>query len=118
MMISDKRQHRRVDCEIPCSFRNMDDSGRMVLAETYVKNISEGGIRFRSDRFIPVHHRLFFHLNIPLQKPIAIKTKPAWITEVPSSGQYEVGASFIDLSEDDRTAIRHLVKTSLAARAY
>ena len=95
----------------------MDDPGRPVLAETYVRDISEGGIRFRSDRFIPVQNRLYFHLNIPRQRPIIIKTKPAWITELPVVNQYEIGAHFIEPSEEDRAQIRRLVRTSLSAPA-
>lgn len=90
----------------------MDSTGRPALAETYISDISEGGIRFRADHFIPVRDRLYFNLNIPSKKPVMITAKPAWITEIPSINQYEIGARFDGLSDEDRAEIRDLVRNS------
>lgn len=103
------RRYPRVDCEIPCSFRNLDDPQHPTLSETAVMNISEGGVRFRTDRFLALSNRLFFQINIPKHRPIAARIQPAWIAENPTFSAYEVGASFVDLSTEDRTLIHHLV---------
>ena len=81
------------------------------LAETVVKDISEGGIRFRSNRFIPVREKLLFRMRLPNQKTIEAVAQPAWIREIPSLNQYDIGAKFLSLSEADRRIIRQLTQT-------
>lgn len=114
MMNSDKRQFKRVSCEIPSSFRDLDDPSSAGLIETCVSNISEGGVAFRTNRFIPVKNRLSVQLNVPKHRPITVRLQPAWITENTRFGQYEIGARFIDLSPDDRNLIRSLIYPRIA----
>lgn len=108
---TDKRRFSRLACDIPSTVRNLDDTdkNRYTLAETTVRDISEGGIRFRSNHFIAVHHRLLFKLNMPRQRPIEAMGRPAWIAELPHLGQYEIGAQFTSLSAEDRGLIRAFV---------
>ena len=103
-MPEDKRQHPRFDCQISSIF-NVPEAP-VKLAETMVRDISEGGVRFRSNHFIPVRNRLSFNLNIPKKKPIEAVLKPAWITEIPRVGQYEIGAYFITLNQEDKKILR------------
>ena len=87
----------------------MDEKGRPSLLETTVQDISEGGVRFRVGKFLPIRERVWVKLSIPRSKPIEVVTKPAWIRELPTIGQYDVGAEFLTLTEEDRQAIRSLV---------
>ena len=91
------------------SFTNIDAANRPSLNETTIENISESGIRFRSSQFIPLHHRLSFKLNLPKRKTVEATVQPAWIKEIPSTHQYDIGGRFIMLSEEDRTVIRRYV---------
>ncbi len=104
----DKRRYKRVDCDIESSFNNLDGTKPHDIRETTIRDISEGGIRFRSNEFIPIHNRLLFKLDVPKKKSIRAIAKPAWIREVPSLSQYEIGASFQGLSEEDISIIRNL----------
>ena len=108
-MREEKRIYPRVNCEIPSTFRNLDEQGPVTLAETAVNNISEGGVRFRTDKFVALSNRIFVQLNIPKQKPITVRMQPVRIVEDPRFSQYEIGARFVDLSSEDRTIIHHLV---------
>ena len=103
-MLDDKRRFPRIECQITSVF-NVPEAP-VALAETTVRDISEGGVRFRSNHFIPVRNRLSFNLNLPKKKPIETLLKPAWITEIPHLGQYEVGAYFITLTEEDKNTLR------------
>ncbi len=102
-MLDDKRKYPRFDCQISSVFSVPE--APVKLAETTVRDISEGGIRFRSNHFIPVRNRLSFNLNIPKKKSIETFLKPAWITEIPRLGQYEIGARFISLSQEDKNIL-------------
>lgn len=105
MIGSDKRKHPRTRCEVDSSYKNLDHAAPGP-SETVVRDISEGGIRFRATNFIPVHHRLLFKIQIPRRKCIEALAQPAWIREVPSVNQYEIGAKFLSISDEDREVIR------------
>ncbi len=111
-MNMDKRQHPRARCEIDSSFKNLDRLSASSTAETMVQDISEGGIRFYTNEFIPIHHKLLFKIHIPGQKSIEALAQPAWIKEVPRVSQYDIGAKFLSLSDEDREIIRQFT-TSL-----
>ena len=107
----EQRRFPRINCEIESTFRNLDDEKRPSVVETTVHNISEGGIRFRTDKFLAVTNRLFLTLNLPKQKPISVRVQPAWIAENPTFSAYEIGARFVDLSDEDKTQIRQLISS-------
>ena len=113
MTLIEKRQHERTTCEISSSFKNLSTSGHSSLLETTVQDISGGGIRFRSNQFIPIQNRLSFTLNIPKKKPIAVIAQPMWIKEIPQLSQYEIGARFLMLSDEDKTLIQELHRPTL-----
>ena len=106
-----KRQYSRVPCEIESSFRDIEEGSSRPVDETVVQDISEGGIRFRANHFIPVHDRLLFRIHIPNQKTIEAVAQPAWIREIPSVGQYDIGARFVSLSESDRELVRAFTRS-------
>lgn len=113
---AEKRKHPRVRCEIDSSFKNLDLAAVPVPSETVVQDISEGGVRFRAAHFIPVHNRLLFKIQIPRQKCIEALAQPAWIREVPGVNQYDIGAKFLSISDEDRETIRRFTSGALVAR--
>ena len=85
-------------------------------SETVVQDISEGGIRFRASHFIPVQNKLLFKIQIPKHKCIEAVAQPAWIRGVPSVNQYDIGAKFLSLSDEDREIIRQFTSSLSAAQ--
>lgn len=110
----EKRQHARTGCEFPSSYKNLGTE-RPQTSETVVRDISEGGIRFRTTRFVPVREKLLFRIQIPNQKIIEAVAQPAWIREIPSLSQYDIGAQFISLSDADREIIRNFLASPRVA---
>lgn len=102
----DKRKHDRIRCEIDSSFRNLDSDVSKPISETLIQDISEGGIRFRVNHFIPVHNKLLFRIQIPNSKSIEAVARPTWIREIPHLRQFDIGAQFISLSDEDRIVIK------------
>ena len=88
----------------------MEGNHTSPSSETVISDISEGGIRFRAGKFIPVQNRLLFRLRLPNQKPIEAVAKPAWIREIPALNQYDIGAEFLSLSDGDREIIRSYIQ--------
>jgi len=108
--VNEKREHPRVACQIDSSFSNLSAAHPEGFSETQIKDLSAGGLRFRASRFIPVQNRLLFRLRLPNQKPIEAVAQPAWIREIPSVGQFEIGAKFLSISDTDRHLIRQYVQ--------
>lgn len=108
----EQRKYRRAKCEFVSTFKNMDKPAAQTLNETTAIDISEGGFRFRSNHFLSIHHRLMFKVNIPKRKPIEVIAQPAWIREIPSIHQYDIGGSFLTLSDEDKSLIREFLENS------
>ncbi len=102
--------HVRVPCQIDSSFTDLDANSADAQGETLVNDLSEGGIRFRAGRFIPIQNKLLFRLRPPGKKTIEALAQPAWIKEIPSVNQFDIGAKFISLSDSDRAIIRSFVQ--------
>ena len=108
----EKRRHPRVPCELDSSYNEIDPSSPRRYSETNVQDISEGGIRFRTPYFTPVQNRLLFKINVPNRKNIEVVAQPAWVCELPRLSQYEVGAKFLNLSEEDRIVVRQFASSA------
>ena len=113
----ENRVFKRVSCEMTASFKKVAGENSFDAEETIVRDISEGGIRFRSNRFIAIHDFLLMRLNLSKTKSIETIVKPAWIRELPSVEQHELGASFISLSREDRTQLRSCLALKIAAHS-
>ena len=113
-MEEDRRRFERVQCEFDSSFKSIEESTRSA-SNAVVQDISEGGIRFRAGKFIPVNHRLLFTIHIPSHKSVEAVARPAWIREIPSLSRYDIGAEFISLAAEDREIIRQYT-TELVSR--
>ncbi len=112
----DKRQYSRVGCELDSSFRNLDAEASKPISETLIQDISEGGIRFRTNHFIPVHNKLLFRIQIPNSKFIEAVARPTWIREIPNLRQFDIGAQFISLTEEDRVVIKEFAAAIASAQ--
>lgn len=111
----ENRVFKRMGCEIIASFKKVDGDNSFSPEETTVRDISEGGIRFRSNRFIPIHDRLSMRLNLSKTKSIEAVIKPTWIRELPNVEQHELGASFISLSREDKIRLHDYLALESAA---
>ncbi len=104
--IEEKRSSRRASCQAYSQFKNLDSKIPSAYNETFISDISEGGLRFRSPQFIPVHHRLSLKIDIPKAPSIEVIAKPAWIKELPNLEQYDVGVQFLTLSDTDKFLLK------------
>ncbi|GEM_PF-1195650 len=103
----EKRSSRRAKCQAISQFKNLDSETPVTFYDTFISDISESGIRFRSPKFIPIHHRLSFKINLPKHLNIEAVAKPAWILELPNLGQYDIGAHFVILSDTDKAVLKN-----------
>lgn len=70
--------------------------GAAEHSDTVGKNISNSGIGFISNEFIPKNSCLVLELHSPWQaEPINALAKVVWISSLPCSERFEVGAKFL-----------------------
>ena len=113
MPTNEKRRFDRVEKKYPLKYKDLKLTGSEFRG-TFSKNLCEGGVRFRSDRFISLACRLVVELNIPtMEKPLRAISKIAWIKKLPAGDDYEVGNQFLEISREHKEIIKDLVNGHL-----
>lgn len=105
---SERRRSQRIDSNLPVRYRNL----RMATIPmgSLTKDISEGGIRFKTNEFISLACRLVVEITLPtIQRPIKAISKVAWIRKTSSGDEYELGNQFLEISKEDRALITDYV---------
>ena len=105
--MQERRQAVRVECELSTSFRDLDSEHPTRIEGAVVKNISRGGLKIRVDGFIPIQDRLYIYLHLPTHQTLEIQVRPAWIVELPHLNKFEMGARFVEMSEEHEKAIEN-----------
>ncbi|HNV85938.1 MAG TPA: PilZ domain-containing protein [Candidatus Omnitrophota bacterium] len=114
----ERRQFVRVRCNQPLRYRELGGNPG-GFRETFVLDISEGGMRFRTDRFIPVDGKLLLEMNLPpSQQTVKAVAKPAWNKTLTGFHECELGVSFLEIAEQDKTLVRDFVSTRAFQDAY
>ena len=108
----ERRKYERVKTHVPVRYRKLRDGAGVPGESSITKNLSEGGIRFRTAEFISMACRMILELDIPMfTKPIKAISKVAWIRKAPSGDDYEVGNQFLEMSKKDRELISEYVES-------
>ena len=101
----DLRRHKRIDTNLPIQYKNIRKTGEIPIG-SLTRNLSEGGVCFKSGEFISLACRLALEISLPTEsKPVKAISKVVWIKKDPSTGQYELGSKFLDMAEEDRARI-------------
>ena len=109
-MNENKRKHNRVKTHIPVRYSNLRDGAGVMEASSISRNLSEGGIRFRTPEFVSMACRMIVEMDIPmLSRPIKAISKVAWIRKAASSDDFEVGNQFLEMSKKDRERMAEYV---------
>jgi hypothetical protein len=108
---SERRWHKRVKCDVTARGKVMEAPTQSPFWETTISDISESGVRFRTNCFFSVKSRFLINLDIPKTKRITVVTRPAWIRELPNFNQYEIGAQFMEIAEEDKRILRDFIRS-------
>jgi len=101
----EKRKHARLELHVPLSYRTLGAKG-VRASKVLTKDISEGGVRFLTDRFVSLASRLVVEIILPASNfPVKSIIKVSWIKKVLESENFEIGAQFLDMSKEDHEAM-------------
>ena len=102
---AEKRRFPRIETRIPVRYRKLGAAGTQGTG-TLTRNMSEGGIRFRTREFISMACRLILELDIPMiPKPVKAISRVAWIRKAPKGDDYEIGNQFLEISKQDKEVV-------------
>ena len=109
---SEKRRFERIESQMPIQYKKLKQPAEGTVGAISV-NISEGGVRFLANEFLPLASRLVIEVFVPAQ-PRAVKaiSKVAWIRKMPEGEQYEIGNQFLDIAREDKISLGGYVKKS------
>ena len=106
----EQRKHPRAKTHIPVRFRKLRDGAGIDGTVSISKNLSEGGIRFRTNGFVSRACRLILELDVPMfSKPIKAISKVAWIRKADNGTEYEIGNRFLEMTKEDKELISEYV---------
>jgi len=112
-MFLERRQFQRVFYGEPVRYKLIDSREEAYFQGALGRDVSESGIRFVTDRFVPLNSRLMMEMCFPPSlKPVKVVARPAWIREIIRQEQFEIGNCFVEISEEDRCRIRNFVTST------
>ncbi len=112
----EQRRFKRVDSNLPVQYKNLRKAGETPTG-SLTRNLSQGGVCFKSNEFISLACRLVVEISLPtVSKPIKAISKVAWIRKLPSSDQYELGNQFLEMTKEDKSLIEKFISEVVVAR--
>jgi twitching motility protein PilT len=105
-----KAPRRRI--RIPVMCWDSDGEHRSSAGKEYVsKDVSVGGVAFYSSHVYPIGKTLFLEIYLPSRKkPITCSVKIVSLEALLHKDEYVIGASFIDLSTEERLLLSHTIE--------
>ena len=99
-MVQERRKSPRTRAYRPVRLHH---PGFPRVVETLTKDLAVGGLCSLSPTVFPVSTELRIELMLSEgHEPISVRGRAAWFRTIPNSDQFDVGISFLDLSEFDK----------------
>jgi c-di-GMP-binding flagellar brake protein YcgR len=108
----ERRRWPRVKLNLPLKYRGVGEFNHLPM-DSETRDISEGGIRFTSERFIPKDSKLVVNLNLSDLGGVKATVRIVWAARDPHTNRYEVGAEFDTLPPEAKVQIANLVRRHL-----
>jgi len=110
--ITEKRKHARIKTAVPLQYNELHGNTYLVKG-TLTKDLSNGGVRFISDRFVGLACHLMLEIQLPsMSGSIKAISKPAWIKKTRYGTDYEIGSHFLALTSEDASLLANFTRSS------
>ncbi len=107
----ERRKYRRKNLYCLIKYKPAKNSALSIRAFTSIRNISGGGILFRSNEQLPVGTELDISVNLPhVDKIIDVSGKIVRLERIKGADCYLVGAEFTKITEEDRNVLIQLAE--------
>ena len=96
--VENKRQFQRIRFAEPVEYRLTEG---IPASGCLSYNISEGGIRLKTDQFLPLNADMILNFRLSTDEPVSVNGKVVWVQKVPHAENYHVGVQFDHSSLQD-----------------
>lgn len=93
--MEERRQFKRVSFRAPIQYQQVESP---LGIGSVAFDLSEGGIRFYAEDFIPLNAQVLCELRLNPEQSVGLTGIVAWIQKVPHSESYHVGLQFMPTS--------------------
>ena len=93
MVFEDKRKFPRSEFREPVAYR-LSESG--VFNGSVGYDLSQGGVRFRSEDFIPQDAEVVINLELKPERKATLTGRVVWAQKVAHSEMYHIGCEFLE----------------------
>lgn len=108
-VIDERRRYPRAEFNLPVRYKNLRSLGSSSIG-SLSRDISEGGVRFKTNEFISLACRLVLEISLPtIPKPVKAISKVAWIRKASSGDIYEIGNQFLEITKEDKARVMEFV---------
>jgi len=108
-MFQEKRIHKRVNVSVPINYETIENPLKRY-GHTLSKDISENGIKIAMERFCPPKTKFLLRINLEeINKTIESLAETIWSFNIRASNRYHNGMRFIDMNQENKTALREYV---------
>jgi c-di-GMP-binding flagellar brake protein YcgR len=102
----ERRKYKRMNYYCLLRYCPFGAKGQMARAITSMRNISGGGLLFKTDESFDVNTKLDMMINVPLlNKVISVTARIARSTRPKGGKGYLVGVEFLDIDKKDKEAL-------------
>ena len=112
MADDDKRRFSRVEFREAVQYRYPEKSS---LNGSMGYDLSEGGVRFRTEDFIPVQSEVVVNLQLKTEREATLAARVVWVQKIRHADVYHVGCEF--LGNRENVFPRFVVKNFLELHA-
>jgi len=103
--VSEQRKYKRIEFKEPVQYRILDGipqtaAGTIFFEGTVSCDLSEGGIKFRVEDFIPLKAVVVVVVSLRDQPLLEIEGRVAWVQKIPHAENYLLGLEFVTSREN------------------
>jgi hypothetical protein len=109
--LPERRKFIRRDFSLPMHYTGYEAS----LNTSVSKDVGEQGIKFSSNKFIPVLTRLMLNVFFQQAEPLKLLGEVVWIRKLPHLDMYSIGTRFVNLSEEQKRNLSEYLDVDIAS---
>lgn len=112
MSLEDKRKFPRKEFRQAVQYRFPEAT---VLNGSIGFDLSEGGVRFRTEDFVPLDAQVVINLQLKAEREATLVARVVWVQKVPHGDNFHIGCEFLESREN--VFSRFVVKNFLELHA-
>ncbi|MFH1784250.1 MAG: PilZ domain-containing protein [bacterium] len=109
-VLPERRRSVRIESAVSVHYCDQERS-----VTSLSKDIGENGIRFTTNKFIPVFSRVLMDISLSSNsEPVRALAEVVWVSKLPHMDMYSIGSRFVGVSGQQKKAISEHMEREIA----